>query len=108
MQYAGLEYGRLSLLQLLPKFLFLTHQTLAGRECYCSPYLSALSEKLPDSRCIYSCVGNASEVCGGQLTLTLYNLTSADSKTGIAWSQFSGAAGYGTLAVITLIIAAVL
>lgn len=79
-----------------------------GRECYCSPYLSALSEKLPDSRCIYSCVGNASEVCGGQLALTLYNLTDADSKTGIAWSQFSGAAGYGTLAVITLIIAAVL
>ena len=81
---------------------------IAGRECYCSPYLSALSEKLPDSRCIYSCVGNASEVCGGQLALTLYNLTDADSKTGIAWSQFSGAAGYGTLAVITLIIAAVL
>lgn len=81
---------------------------VTGRECYCSPYLSALTEKLSDSRCIYSCVGNASEVCGGQLALTLYNLTAADSKTGIAWSQFSGAAGYGTLAVITLIIAAVL
>lgn len=87
---------------------YLTNWTTLGRECYCSPYLSSLSEKLPDSRCIYSCVGNASEICGGQLALTLYNLTGADSKTGIAWSQFSGAAGYGTLAVITLIIAAVL
>lgn len=79
-----------------------------GRECYCSPYLSALSEKLPDSRCIYSCVGNASEVCGGRLALTLYNLTgSAASKEGRAWRLFDGAAGYGTLAVVTLIFAAV-
>ena len=42
------------------------------------------------------------------MALTLYNLTAADSKTGRAWSQFSGAAGYGTLAVVTLVIAAVL
>jgi hypothetical protein len=40
--------------------------------------------------------------------LTLYNLTVVESQTGIAWSQFSGAAGYGTLAVITLAIAAFL
>lgn len=82
---------------------------MAGRECYCSPYLSTLSEKLSDDRCVYSCVGNASQVCGGQLALTLYNLTQADAQKGnIAWSQFSGAAGYGMLAAITLIFAAVL
>ena len=79
-----------------------------GRECYCSPYISALSEKLNDSECIYSCIGNESQVCGGRLALTLYNLTAAESKTGIAWSQFSGAMGYGMLAAITLVIAAVM
>jgi hypothetical protein len=40
--------------------------------------------------------------------LTLYNLTAVEYKTGRAWSQFSGAAGYGTLAVITLVIAALM
>jgi hypothetical protein len=80
-----------------------------GRECWCGQHLSELSEKLNEStRCIYSCNGNSSEICGGPAALTLYNLTAVDSQTGIAWSQFSGAAGYGTLAVITLIIAAFL
>jgi hypothetical protein len=88
------------------------HQTdnaLTGRECWCSQHLSDLSEKLNDSsRCKYSCNGNSSEICGGSDALTLYNLTELDYKTGRAWSQFSGAAGYGTLAVITLVIAAIL
>ena len=85
-QYAGLEYGR---------------------ECWCGQELSDLSDKLNESsKCMYSCAGNSSEVCGGHLALTLYNLTSDDLKTGIAWSRFSGAAGYGTLALVTLMIAA--
>ncbi|TKA83721.1 hypothetical protein B0A55_00271 [Friedmanniomyces simplex] len=88
MQYAGLEYGR---------------------ECYCGAYLSALSEKLNESaRCIYACDGNSSQVCGGALALTLYNLTS-DSKTGIAWSLVSAQpAWYSAAALVMLIVAAVL
>lgn len=80
-----------------------------GNECWCGSKLSVLSEKLNESsKCTQPCSGNSSEVCGGQLTLSLYNMTTIDSKTGIAWSQFSGAAGYGTLAVITLILAALM
>lgn len=87
MQYAGLEYGR---------------------ECYCAPTLNSASEKLNDTKCMYACNGNASELCGGALTLTLYNLTS-DSKTGIAWSLVSAQpAWYGTAAIITLVVAAIL
>jgi len=87
MRYAGLEYGR---------------------ECYCGAYLSILSEKLNETaRCIYACDGNASEVCGGALALTLYNLTS-NSKTGTAWSITGQPAWYGTAAIITLVLAAML
>lgn len=91
-----------------------------GRQCFCSTHLSLLSERLNESeRCIFSCDGNASQICGGPDALTLYNLTLAEKEedgedgkgfmtTGIAWSRFSGAAGYGTLAVVTLVIAAIL
>jgi hypothetical protein len=86
MHFAGLEYGR---------------------ECWCGEYLSTLSSKLNDSKCDFACNGNASELCGGQLAITLYNLTS-DSKTGIAWSLGSGASWYGTAAVGILLFAAFL
>lgn len=80
----------------------------AGRECYCGQYISTFSEKLNESaHCIYACNGNASEICGGQLAITLYNLTDA-SKTGVAWSLGSGAAWYGTAAIVTLFAAALL
>ncbi|KAK5119512.1 hypothetical protein LTR85_007612 [Meristemomyces frigidus] len=88
MQYAGIEYGR---------------------ECYCGQYLSALSEEInATARCIYACDGNSSEICGGALALSLYNLTDA-SKHSIAWSLVAAQpAWYGTAALITLIVAAVL
>jgi len=46
-----------------------------GRECWGSPYLSSLSNPLSDSKCNIACEGNSSELCGGSLTITLYNLT---------------------------------
>jgi len=82
---------------------------ITGRECYCGAYLSSFSEKLNETaRCIYACNGNSSQVCGGQLALTLYNLTS-HSKTGIAWSLGSSQpAWYGIAAFVTLVAAAML
>lgn len=95
-QFAGLEYGR---------------------ECYCASYLSAFSVQLNDSRCNFACNGNASEVCGGSLALTLYNATGSGggggSKTGGAMGlgggfQGSGAVWYGFAGLVTLVVAAVL
>ncbi|RMY39179.1 hypothetical protein D0865_12898 [Hortaea werneckii] len=88
MNYAGIEYGR---------------------ECYCGQYLSALSEEInATAHCVYSCNGNSSELCGGRLALTLYNLTDA-SKTGNAWSMGSSQpAWYGFAAFVMLVVAAVL
>lgn len=89
MQYAGIEYGR---------------------ECYCGQYLSALSEEInATARCTYACDGNSSEVCGGALALTLYNLTESSTKHSLAWSLVAAQpAWYGAAAIITLIVAAVL
>lgn len=85
-QYAGLEYGR---------------------ECYCSPYLSSFSEKLEDSNCSYACNGNGSEICGGRLTITLYNKTSG--STGVAWRlQGGGQATWYALAFGFMLFAAFL
>lgn len=81
-----------------------------GRECYCGAYLSPLSEKLSESTCEFACDGNASQVCGGPLALTLYNMTKqASSKKSVAWSLVPGSATwYGTAAFLALVIAAVL
>ncbi|KAK7533059.1 uncharacterized protein J3D65DRAFT_634226 [Phyllosticta citribraziliensis] len=67
-QYAGLEYGQ---------------------ECWCAPYLSALSTQLPDLACDIPCKGANKTACGGSLTLTLYN------RTGKGGSDKSGAVGGG-------------
>lgn len=76
---------------------------------YCGQYLSALSEEInATAHCVYSCNGNSSELCGGRLALTLYNLTDA-SKTGNAWSMGSSQpAWYGFAAFVMLVVAAVL
>ncbi|CAD0107963.1 unnamed protein product [Aureobasidium uvarum] len=66
-QYAGLEYSK---------------------ECWCSNYLSALSTQLSASNCSLACVGNNTELCGGYLTLSLYNLTS--KKAGSSGSSTKG------------------
>lgn len=87
MKYAGIEYGR---------------------ECYCSQYVSVLSEKLNETaRCNYACNGNGSEICGGQNAITLYNRTS-DAR-GMAWgSTPGGGAVYGVAALLSLAFAAYL
>ncbi|KAK0893473.1 hypothetical protein LTR02_012828 [Friedmanniomyces endolithicus] len=91
MQYAGLEYGR---------------------ECYCGAYLSPFSTQLTNAsaHCIYACDGNGSQVCGGALALTLYNLTSSsESKKRVAWSLVAGqSAWFSAAAVVMLGVAAVL
>ncbi|THW96498.1 WSC-domain-containing protein [Aureobasidium pullulans] len=82
-QYAGLEYAQ---------------------ECWCSNYISSLSTQLEESNCSLACKGNDTELCGGYLTITLYNLTSkksgssgSSSKTGAAstaassWTYVLGA-----------------
>ncbi|CAD0095327.1 unnamed protein product [Aureobasidium mustum] len=70
-QYAGLEYSK---------------------ECWCGSYLSALSDKLPESNCSLACVGNDSELCGGFLTISLYNLTSKKAGSDDSSSSTKGAA----------------
>lgn len=45
---------------------------LHPRECYCAPYLSALSSKLPDTSCDLPCIGNSTQICGGSLALSVY------------------------------------
>jgi len=59
-----------------------------GRECWGSGNLNSYSTQLNESACGYECVGNSSQVCGGSLALTLYNLTS--SKTSAASTVGAG------------------
>ncbi|THV51886.1 hypothetical protein BGAL_0095g00010 [Botrytis galanthina] len=42
------------------------------RECYCAQYLSALAPKVDDAKCDLPCRGNASQICGGSWTLSVY------------------------------------
>lgn len=76
MQYAGLEYGQ---------------------ECWCSPYLNTLSAQLNASACNLACLGNSSEICGGSLKISLYNLTgkASSKKSGAATNAVSWRYGLG-------------
>ncbi|PNS20725.1 Kremen protein 1 [Sphaceloma murrayae] len=81
-QYCGIEYGR---------------------ECWGGPYLSSLSKKLDESNCSIGCGGNNTEVCGGRLTLSLYNMSKtgssgSGSKEGAATKDIAGAIGAVLLA----------
>ncbi|RDW78056.1 hypothetical protein BP5796_05908 [Coleophoma crateriformis] len=62
---------------------FCAGSTYAGleytKECYCSPYISALSVKLDDAQCNLPCVANGSEICGGALKVSVYQLKSSTS-----------------------------
>jgi hypothetical protein len=59
--------------------------------CWCSNYLSALSAQLSESNCSLACVGNDTELCGGYLTITLYNLTSKKSSSSSSSSKSAAA-----------------
>ncbi|KAL1310912.1 hypothetical protein AAFC00_001139 [Neodothiora populina] len=85
-QYAGLEYGQ---------------------ECWCSPYLSTLSVQLDASECNLACVGNTSEICGGRLKFTLFNLTGSASGAAALRVGTTGAMGWAG-AVGLPVVAAVL
>src|SRR5947207_1411871 len=43
-----------------------------SKECWCSIYLSSLSNKLDDSQCNLPCVGNTSEFCGAALKYVIH------------------------------------
>ncbi|PTD13501.1 hypothetical protein FCULG_00003719 [Fusarium culmorum] len=51
-----------------------------SRECWCSPYLSSLSAKLSDDDCENPCEGNSSQICGGPLRLSVYQLSEGDAS----------------------------
>jgi len=57
-----------------------------NRECWCAPYLSSLSTEVPVEECNLACAGNSSEMCGGALRLSLYEMQgsagSGSSKKG--------------------------
>ncbi|KUI66306.1 Xylosyltransferase oxt [Cytospora mali] len=54
--YAGLEYSR---------------------ECWCAKSLNGLAAKLDDSACTLQCDGDATQLCGGSLKLSLYLMRSS-------------------------------
>lgn len=82
--YAGLEYSRYVALQYAEPLDSVGRMLTAYcRECWCSPYLSALSNKLDDSQCDLPCEGNNSELCGGALRLSLYQQSTSTKGAGI-------------------------
>ncbi|KAK7516053.1 WSC domain-containing protein [Phyllosticta citriasiana] len=85
-QYAGLEYGQ---------------------ECWCAPYLSALSTQLPESACDIPCKGANKTACGGSLTLTLYNRTGKSDKSSAAELRRRGGGGAEWSAVVAVAVVGV-
>ncbi|KAK4614763.1 WSC domain-containing protein [Fulvia fulva] len=62
-----------------------------GRECYCSNYLSPFTVELNASMCNFACNGNASEICGGEGTISLYNKTGDVKSEGVRIGKGAGA-----------------
>jgi hypothetical protein len=57
-------------------------EIFACRECWCAQYISSVSPKVPDSSCNLPCEGNSSQICGGDLKLTVYQVKSATKGAG--------------------------
>lgn len=98
-QYAGLEWSR---------YVPISNQRTAslihwiGRECWCSPYLSSLSTKLDDDECKNPCEGNSSQVCGGPLKLSVYELSKGgDTPDRAAMLQIPG--GMAVLSILSVL-----
>jgi hypothetical protein len=53
------------------------------RECYCAQFLSAISNKLPDSSCNLPCIANDTQICGGNLALSVYQTKSSTKGAGV-------------------------
>jgi hypothetical protein len=84
-QYAGLEWSRYVLSVLISKNFLMD---FTDRECWCALYLSSLSVRLDDGECENSCEGNSSQVCGGTLKLSVYELAKGgDTPDGVAINQ---------------------
>ncbi|KAK4105465.1 WSC-domain-containing protein [Parathielavia hyrcaniae] len=68
-----------------------------ARECWCAQTVSSLSGKLPDSACDLPCEGNTTQVCGGNMKLTVYMAGAAAAR--VAW-----AAGLITAGAISFVL----
>ncbi|ROW01543.1 hypothetical protein VSDG_02119 [Cytospora chrysosperma] len=55
-----------------------------SRECWCADVLNGLSVKLDDSACALQCDGNAAQLCGGPLKLSVYVMTSNQTMANIS------------------------
>ncbi|KAF8866392.1 WSC-domain-containing protein [Acephala macrosclerotiorum] len=53
------------------------------RECYCAQLLSAISNKLPESSCNLPCIANDTQICGGNLALSVYQTKSSTKGAGV-------------------------
>ncbi|KAI1774018.1 hypothetical protein F4818DRAFT_88904 [Hypoxylon cercidicola] len=53
-----------------------------AHECYCGSALSRHSFHLPDSVCDTPCAGSNKTACGGNLALSVYNVTQKEDKPG--------------------------
>jgi hypothetical protein len=72
-------------------------------------YLSSLSSKLSENYCNMPCSGDAGSICGGRLTLTLYNLNNTVGKKGAADTIRPFAGGmFGTMLSAVVVGAALL
>lgn len=77
--YAGLEYSD---------------------ECWCAPYLNANSAKLDDGMCADACAGDAAEICGGALRLSLYRYNGTLAAGGGSGSGSVKMVGAGLRSVV--------
>ncbi|KAK3988048.1 hypothetical protein QBC44DRAFT_399080, partial [Cladorrhinum sp. PSN332] len=57
-----------------------------NRECWCATTLNSLSAKVDDSACDLACEGNNTQVCGGNLKLTVYMAGAAGRREVMQWA----------------------
>jgi WSC domain/PAN domain len=59
---------------------YLYFGTEYGQECYCGNIISSSASLATDGRCVVSCAGSSSEVCGGSWGLSLYAISQANGS----------------------------
>ncbi|KAK3388862.1 WSC domain-containing protein [Sordaria brevicollis] len=59
-----------------------------SRKCWCATQLSSLSAKVADTECNLPCDGDESQICGGDLKISVYDMNSVAASFAPAKERF--------------------
>jgi len=84
--YLGLEYGK----EVSGSTSALYRAWLIQFQCFCADTLASSTVKIADIGCATACSGNSTQLCGGNVALTVYKSTTLPDTSGVTPPNYKG------------------